>query len=101
MEGLRTFLESSTIHGLGYISTTRKLVRFFWIVVVILGFTGAGVIIYQSFQDWQDNPITTTIETRPIREITYPKVTVCPPKNTYTDLKGPFTNDVATLNNQR
>ena len=101
MEGLRTFLESSTIHALGYISTTRKLERLFWIVVVILGFTGAGVIIYQSFQDWQDNPITTTIETRPIREITYPKVTVCPPKNTYTDLKGPFTNDVATLNNQR
>ena len=28
----------------------------------------------------------TTIETRPIEEITFPKVTVCPPKNTYTDL---------------
>ena len=28
----------------------------------------------------------TTIETLPITEITFPKVTVCPPKNTYTDL---------------
>ena len=27
-----------------------------------------------------------TIETHPITEITFPKVTVCPPKNTYTDL---------------
>ena len=28
----------------------------------------------------------TTIETRAITELTFPKVTVCPPKNTYTDL---------------
>ena len=28
----------------------------------------------------------TTIETLPITDITFPKVTVCPPKNTYTDL---------------
>ena len=43
-------------------------------------------MIYKSFQDWQDNPVTTTIETRPISEITFPKVTVCPPKDTFTDL---------------
>ena len=86
MEGVRTFLESSTIHGLGYISTTRKLVKLFWIIVVIAGFTGASIMIYQSFKDWSDNPVTTTIETRPIKEIAFPKVTVCPPRNTYTDL---------------
>ena len=86
MEGVRSFLESSTIHGLGYISTTRKCVKLFWILIVITGFTGASVIIYQSFQDWSDNPVTTTIETRPITELTFPKVTVCPPKNTFTDL---------------
>ena len=86
MEGVRTFLESSTIHGLGYISTTKKLVRLLWILIVISGFTGAGILIYQSFQDWSDNPVTTTIETLPINKMTFPKVTVCPPKNTYTDL---------------
>ena len=64
----------------------RKCVRLFWILVVIAGFTGAGVLIYRSFQDWDENPVTTTIETRPITEITFPKVTVCPPKDTYTDL---------------
>ena len=86
MEGVKTFLESSTIHGLGYISTIRRLVKLFWVIVVIAGFTGAGVLIYRSFQDWDENPVTTTIETRPITEITFPKVTVCPPKDTYTDL---------------
>ena len=86
MEGVRTFFESSTIHGLGYISTTRRLVRLCWIVIVIAGFTGAGILIYRSFQDWSDNPITTTIETKPIAELTFPKLIVCPPKDTYTDL---------------
>ena len=86
MEHCRNFLESSTIHGLSYISTTGKYVRLFWILVVLSGFAGAGILIYQSFEAWDDSPIKTTIETRPISEITFPVVTVCPPKNTFTDL---------------
>ena len=54
--------------------------------MVILEFTGAGVMKYQSFQAWDESPVNTTIETKPIADITFPKVTVCPPKNTYTDL---------------
>ena len=86
MEEVKNFLESSTIHGLSYISTTKKLVRIFWILVVITGLTGATIIIYESFQNWAESPVTTTLETRPIAEIKFPKVTVCPPRNTYTDL---------------
>ena len=83
---IKNFLESSTIHGLTYISTTSKYVRLLWTIVVIIGFTTAGVIIYQSFETWAETPISTTTETRSIREITFPKVTVCPPKGTYTSL---------------
>ena len=86
MERISTFLESSTIHGLIYISTTRKYARAFWILVVLAGFSGAGYMIHSSFQSWADSPIKTTIETLPISEIKFPKVTVCPPKHTYTDL---------------
>merc|ERR1712197_24557 len=86
MENIRNFLESSTIHGLTYISTTRKYVRLSWVLIVTAGFSGAGYLIYQSFQSWAESPVKTTIETLPITEITFPKVTVCPPKNTYTDL---------------
>ena len=86
MEGVRTFLESSTIHGLAYIATSAKYVRLFWTIVVIAGFTCAGILIYESFNAWSENPIKTTIDTLPITKITFPKVTVCPPKNTYTDL---------------
>ena len=84
MEGIRTFLESSTIHGLTYISTTtRRLIRVLWVCIVIAGFTGAGVLIYQSFDTWAESPITTTL---PIKDVILPKITVCLPKNSYTDL---------------
>ena len=87
MEGLRGFLESSTIHGLAYLATaSRKLVKLFWLIVVSAGFIGAGILIFKSFKDWNENPITTTIETLPIENVTFPKVTVCPPKNTFTNL---------------
>ena len=86
MEGVRTFLESSTIHGLTYISTTRKYARILWIIIVLAGFIGASLIIKESLVSWSESPIKTTIETLPISEIKFPKVTVCPPKNTFTDL---------------
>ena len=86
MNDLRSFLESSTIHGLTYISTTGKYVRLFWIFVVFIGFSVASFLIYQSFQSWEESPVKTTIETLPIAKITLPKVTVCPPKNTFTNL---------------
>ena len=86
MENIKTFLETSTIHGLSYIPSGRKYVKLFWILIVTIGFTGAGVLIYQSFQSWDESPVKTSIETHPITEITFPKVTICPPKNTYTNL---------------
>ena len=95
MEVVRAFLESSTIHGLTYLSTTRRFVRLFWILTVIAGFTAAGVLIYQSFENWSENPVTTTTETLPIKDVVFPKITVCPPKNTFTDLN----NDLMKVDN--
>ena len=100
MENMKLFLETSSIHGLTFISTTRNNWRLFWILVVILGFIGASVMIYQSFQAWDESPVKTTIETLPIAEIIFPKVTVCPPKNTYTDLNYDLmTTENMTLDN--
>ena len=86
MEELKNYLESSTVHGFIYISTTRRLAKIFWITVIITGFTTAGYLIKQSFKEWEDNPVTTTIETRPISEVRFPLITVCPPSGTYTNL---------------
>ena len=77
MNAFAIFLETSTIHGLKYIATTKKYVRLFWILVICSGFSGAGYLIYQSFHAWEESPVKTTIETRPIADITFPKATVC------------------------
>ena len=86
MDNLKIFLESSSIHGLAYISVTKRLVKVFWILTIFSGFCGAILLISQSFEAWENNPVTTTIDTKPIVDISYPKVTVCPPKQSYTNL---------------
>ena len=80
MEGIKEFLESSTIHGLIYISSIRTpLIKLFWVVVVIAGFITASILINGSFSDWEKSPISTTVETFPISQSIFPKVSVCPP----------------------
>ena len=86
MDKVKDFLEISTIHGLIHISRNRDYSKVFWILIVIAGFTLATVMIQKSFQSWNEDPIKTTIETLPITEIVFPKLTVCPPKNTYTNI---------------
>ena len=86
MENIKTFLETASINGLAHIASTRRNIRVFWVTVVVSGFIASGVMIKESFQSWAESPVKTTIETFPITEITFPKVTVCPPKNTFTDL---------------
>ncbi len=46
------FLESSTIHGLVYISSSRtKVAKTLWALATLLGFVAAGYLIYDSFHD--------------------------------------------------
>ena len=86
IEDIKQFFESSTIHGLYYISTARRWSRLFWMLIVLVGFSGAGYLIHVSFLNWVQSPITTTIETLPISQITFPNVTICPPKNSLLNL---------------
>ena len=85
-DNIKDYLDSSTIHGLRYISITKGFVRLGWIFVIITGFMTAGVLIQESFRSWSLSPVSISLETLPISELTFPKVTVCPPKNTYTNL---------------
>ena len=89
----REFLQSSTIHGLSHITSSTRLIRAIWIVIVLLGFTIAGFLIWQSFDNWQHDPIDTTISTHPIEQVTFPKIYVCPPKHTYTNLNHDVINN--------
>ena len=86
MESIREFLQSSTIHGLVYIATTNHLTRLFWLTTVLVGFSVAAVMIQQNFANWQANPVATTLESHPLSQLSFPKVTVCPPIDTFTTL---------------
>ena len=86
MEHVWTCLGSSSIHGLSHISKNQNCKKFFWLFVVVTGFSTAFILISTSFQSWRDSPVKTLTETLPISYLRLPKVTVCPPKNTFTDL---------------
>ena len=84
---VKQFFELSSINGLHYISKFRGWSRLFWILVITGGFYGSGYLIYTSFYNWAQSPISTTIETLPISKITFPNVIVCPPKNLFSVVK--------------
>ena len=86
MEHVKDFLDTSTIHGFSWISSNKRFARLFWILIVVGGFSAAGYLIYSSFHNWGQSPITTTVETLPISQITFPNVTVCPPKDLFLNL---------------
>ena len=64
----------------------EKPAKVLWFVVVSLGFLGAGFLIGNSYNEWQKNPISTSITTKPIADLEFPVVTVCPPKDINTAL---------------
>ena len=86
MEHIKLFFDTSTIHGLSWISRTKRWSRLFWTLIVFGGFTVAGYFINESFYNWKQSPISTTIETLPITQITFPNVTICLPNRSFLNL---------------
>ena len=87
MKPIKEFLSTSTIHGFSHIGSAKSAaVRIFWILVVLLGFGTAIYLISGSYLEWTDSPVASTTITRPIDELQFPEVTVCPPKGSNTVL---------------
>lgn len=87
MDALKKFLETSTIHGLAHISSSSsKVSKLFWFIVVVFGFSTAIYLINSSYVDWQASPIATSISSHPISELGFPTVTICPPEGSNTAL---------------
>ena len=80
-ELLNQYGNNSTIHGLSYIFGNADSVcdRVLWLVI----FLGAGcvavLLTIQSFNNWQDNQVITTLKNmdKPIAGMDFPAVTVC------------------------
>ena len=100
MEEIRTFLSNSTIHGLHYISESKKLSRLFWTVVVTAGFVGASLMIVESFRGWTESPVATSVEIVEMTDVEFPPVTVCPPVNTLTLLNHPLAGNISDFDEE-
>ena len=74
METCKEFLESTTIHGLVYISTSRsKLVKLSWLLAVLICFCVAGNLIRQAYEDWNESPTSSVITTQSVDKLQFPK----------------------------
>ena len=103
MEELNNFLSSSTIHGLAHIPASKKLWRLFWILIVTAGFSVSSLLIWMSFSGWRESPTSTTIAIKPITDLVFPNITVCPPRATTTVLNHhlELVRDVSLTNQTR
>ena len=54
------------------------------------------MLINDSYSDWQESPIATSITVLPLDGLDFPKVTVCPPKGSHTALN----HDLVKADNQ-
>ena len=62
------------------------IIKFAWGCIVFLGFLGATFLIYQSYSDFKNSPVVTSVRTHPIDDLDFPTVTVCPPLGSNTAL---------------
>ena len=78
----KSYSSKSTLHGVTYLCDEDSLgvERILWGIIVFVGlaFTIFHLIIL--FDEWQDSPTVTTLNTSffPIRDIKFPQVTICP-----------------------
>ena len=87
MGAIIEFLEKSTIHGLSFIRDAKSLgEKAFWVIIVTLGFGFAASLIGNSYSQWMKSPVSTVVTTKPISELEFPEVTVCPPRGSNTAL---------------
>ena len=61
-------------------TSKTKAEKLFWLAVTITSIFVTTYLIHEAVLDWSKNPVATTIESFPISEVPFPKITVCPPK---------------------
>ena len=77
---IKSFFTESYFHGFKYLATTDHfLSKFLWLIVLSTSFSTSIYLIQDSYSDWQNNPIITSIDTleSPLKEIQFPTVTFC------------------------
>ena len=78
----KKYSSATTIHGISYIfnDVLSGLERLLWSIVVLVAICFTTFQVVTLYQEWQDNPVVTTLNTvaLPIEKIEFPAVTICP-----------------------
>ena len=78
----REYASATTAHGIPYIAEDGRSLteRMLWVIVVSLAVTFTAFQMTTLYEQWQDDPVVTTLDTvaLPIEEIEFPAVTICP-----------------------
>ena len=78
----KSYASKSTVHGLSYLSDddTSGFEKCLWGFIIILGLALTTFQLVLLFDEWEDSPLITTLDTSfyPIDEIQFPQVTICP-----------------------
>ena len=73
------FFNSTSIHGFPYINDSQtRSTRIIWTIIVLAGFGFATYFLYETVDGFSEKYITTTIETRSIKDYPFPAVTFYP-----------------------
>lgn len=82
MESLLHYFDVTTLHGLKYISDSRRhwIERLFWSFVFVLSLVCCGILIFQTIDKYSSSPFVVRRSDVPhsISSIPFPAVTFCP-----------------------
>ena len=75
------FFSSTSIHGFSYISDNQsRSTRIIWTIIVFAGFGVTSYFLYETVDGFSEKYVTTTVETRSIKEYPFPAITFHPTK---------------------
>ena len=78
------YFRETTVHGFRYVVEGRNIFeRISWILVIVAGFVMCSMIVYNAYEDWENHPVETTIDSvgLPVTELPFPAITVCDTKS--------------------
>ncbi|RZC37445.1 ASC and/or SET domain containing protein, partial [Asbolus verrucosus] len=78
----REYCSRSSVHGVQYLAEEGRptFERIWWSLVLVISLSVCTFSIYQVYKKWEQSPVIVTLANsgRPIYEIPFPAVTICP-----------------------
>ena len=74
------YFSTTTVHGFSYIVGGRNILeKVLWVLFIAIGVSFCTHILVNLYQQWEDNPVETTIDEvgLPIQDLPFPAITIC------------------------